>query len=96
MIEWLLKHSLDKTHLLVSTIMDEAYAEPANPGAYSGINRFYDSVKQALPGTSRRSATKFLAGVPAYTLHKQRRYKFKRNKFIIKGIDDLWQGDLAT
>lgn len=72
--------------------MENLYSDSANPGGLSGVERFF---KQSGQKSTRAQVTTHLSGVPAYTLHKPRRYKFPRNKFIIKGIDDLWQGDLA-
>lgn len=72
--------------------MDNLYAQPSNPGALSGVERYF---KQSGQKATRTEVNEYLSGVPAYTLHKPRRYKFQRNKFIIKGIDDLWQADLA-
>ncbi|HSN24021.1 MAG TPA: transposase family protein [Methylomicrobium sp.] len=37
----------------------------------------------------------FLAGQPAYTMHKPIRRKFQRRKTFSKGIGDLYQADLA-
>lgn len=73
--------------------MEQAYSDPTNPGAFSGINRFYESGN--FEGKSRKDVANYLASEPAYSLYKPRRYKFRRNKFIIRGLDDLWQGDLA-
>lgn len=75
--------------------MDKIYSDPRHPGSYASVERLYQASRKQNLGQTRKSVAKFLSGVPAYTLHKQRRYKFKRNKYIIKKIDDLWQADLA-
>ena len=34
-------------------------------------------------------------GQDTYTLHKPARRNFKRNRVIVRGIDEQWQMDLA-
>ena len=37
----------------------------------------------------------FLRGEPTYSLYKPVRRRFRRRRYVVKGIDALWQGDLA-
>jgi hypothetical protein len=72
--------------------MEANYINPKSTASFGGANRLRIATK---PRPSLHQTLKYLEGLPAYTLHKQRRYKFKRNRFIITGIDDTWQADLA-
>ena len=67
------------------------YTNPAHPGAFQSISGFLKNNKNI----KKNEAEKVLSGLDAYTLHKPVRRKFPRNKFIVKGIDDMWQCDLV-
>lgn len=75
--------------------MNTVYFESTNPGSYGGVRKYYDQVKKKSDGFTFKKAQSYLSSHDAYTLHKPRRRRFPRNKFIITGIDDLWQSDLA-
>ena len=70
--------------------MDKTYYDPASPGSYGGIQRLHRSSKQPIS-----KVKDFLQSQRTYQLHKQRRIRFKRRKYIVSEIDDLWQADLA-
>ena len=65
------------------------YINPINPGAFSGVSGFIKNNK-----FKRGLVTKVLQSLPTYTLHKPIKYKFKRSKTVVEGIDDQWQIDL--
>lgn len=70
--------------------MESTYTNPANPGSYGGV-------RALATATSGRyeEAREYLATKDSYTLHRKKIRKFRRNKYILRGIDDLWQSDLA-
>lgn len=70
--------------------MEKAYYTPKNPGSYGGVDRLRRATNR-----SRKDVEQFLAGQKTYQLHKPRRTRFKRRRYIVSGIDDLWQADLA-
>ena len=64
------------------------YYDPSNPGSFGGV--------ASLARQTRSSdAKKWLTSQDAYTLHKPVRRIFPRRKTFAKGIDDLFQADLA-
>jgi hypothetical protein len=68
--------------------MEEIYYDPTNPGSYGGV--------APLARQTRSTKVKpWLATQDAYTLHKPVRRIFPRRKTFAKGIDDLFQADLA-
>jgi hypothetical protein len=70
--------------------MEKIYYDIAQPGSLSGVN--------ALARYSKQNVTKvkqYLASQPAYTMHRPIRRKFVRRKTISKGINDLFQLDIA-
>lgn len=69
----------------------QTYTNPSFPGAFSGLENFYRNLKT--PNISKLSVKQSLP--ETYSLHFPSRKKFKRSKFIVKGIDDTWQADLV-
>jgi len=67
--------------------METVYFDPENPGSFGGVSR----LKKAVGA----DPSKWLLSQNAYTLHKPARRRFRRRKYIVKGIDSLWQADLA-
>lgn len=67
--------------------MDAQYYTANAPSALGGVKRLANAV-----GTDPRN---WLKTQNAYTLHKDIRRKFRRRKYIVSGIDDTWQADLA-
>lgn len=65
---------------MILMMTNNNYYNLDNPTAYGGVKGYSKT---------------WLAEQPTYTLHKPPRYKFKRNKFFSKGINDFWQADLA-
>jgi len=68
--------------------MDKIYYDLLNPGSFGGVAPL---TRQ----TRSNSAKKWLTSQDAYTLHKPVRRNFIRRKTVAKGIDDLFQADLA-
>ena len=70
--------------------LDLVYSDPRAPGSFSGVQNL-----QRYGRRSEREVKNFLRGRDAYTLHKPRRIRFPRRKTYSKGIEDLYQIDLA-
>src|SRR5271154_2963138 len=66
------------------------YFTPSNPGAFGGVDNL-----QRNSGATRKQTLKFLQKHDAYTLHKPRITKFRRNKYFVYGIGDLLEIDLV-
>jgi len=66
----------------------ESYLDPVQPGSFGGVQTL--SQKYGL-----QNAKNWLMKQDAYTLHKPSRIHFKRRQTLSRGIDDLWQADLA-
>ena len=68
--------------------MEVVYYDPSNHGSFGGI--------ASLTRQTRSSEVrKWLSTQDTYTLHKPVRRIFPRRKTFAKGIDDLFQADLA-
>lgn len=78
----------------LSSIFSNAYYNPLSPAAFSSCERLFAHLKKAGVCLSRKEVSKWLRSQPTYTLHKNRRIKFKRSHYNITNIDDLWEMDL--
>ena len=63
------------------------YYNPASVGSFGGV--------ASLKKEAGNDPTKWLSAQNAYTLHKPVRRRYRRRKYIVQGIDSLWQADLA-
>ena len=71
------------------------YYDPSKQGSLSGPDKLHKLVKEL--GERRigiRRIKKGLSEQEDYTTLRQFRRKFKRNRVIVAGIDDLWDADL--
>ena len=76
--------------------LTQLYYNPKRPGSFGGVERLYRDVKkEGKYDISRAQLKKWLMKQDTYTLHKQARRHYKRNRVIVGGIDELWQMDLA-
>jgi hypothetical protein len=75
----------------MQTIFND-YTNPELPGSFSGLSSFKKNNKKY---KNNKLVEKVITSLPAYSLHKSIRYKFKRSKTMVEGIDDQWQVDLA-
>jgi len=65
----------------------DIYYNPTSVGSLGGVNRLKAVVGQ--------DPTKFLQGESTYGLYKPVRRNYRRRRYTVKGIDALWQADLA-
>src|SRR5437867_276041 len=74
-------------------ILNKIYYHPSK-GYCSAQNLYLQAIK-IKPSITFKGVQKWLAGQPTYTLHKTARKKYSRNKYLVSGIDEQWQLDLA-
>jgi transposase InsO family protein len=75
--------------------MEAIYYDPRQPGSYGGAEALYRRAKELDPTTSRKAVANWLSEQETYSLHKPVRRRFVRRKIYSRGIDYLWQADLA-
>ena len=75
--------------------LEKHYFDPEHPGAYAGPYKLHLLLKRQGFPSSYRKVRKWLQKQDAYSLLQPVRYRFKRKTVITKGIDDLWDVDLA-
>lgn len=75
------------------SLAEKAYFDPINPGSYGGVDRLYRQLKSK--GFTRKDVQEYLRGNETYTLHKDRRFHFRRNRVVAFSKDFQWMADLA-
>ena len=73
----------------------DAYYNVDSPACYAGADAVFRECKKRNKRITRKQVDEFLAKQESYTLHRQARRRFKRNKTQTAGIDVDWQADLA-
>ena len=75
--------------------LENNYFTPGVPGALAGPNKFYKTFKQNQQPVTRTKVKQWLQDQDAFSLLQPVKYKFKRQRVITRGIDDMWDVDLA-
>lgn len=70
----------------------QRYYDISDPASFGGVDRLYNAMKRI--GWSKKDVKEFLKDQNTYTLHKERRYSFRRNKIITYHKDFQHQIDL--
>lgn len=78
----------------LNNVLLNAYYDPNSTVAFSSCDRLFNFIKKSGIQVSKAYVTKWMQKQQTYTLHKDRRLKFKRNHYNITNIDDLWEMDL--
>ena len=80
---------------MMKKVLEKHYWDVSQPGSLSGSENFFRALKNKKVKVDKQEVHQWLMGQEAYTLHKQVRRRYKRNRVYARGIDDLWQIDLA-
>jgi hypothetical protein len=80
-------------HLKMANALSKLYYDPSQPSGYSGASRLIADAKK--DGISKSQVEKWLRKQDAYTKHRKIDRRFPRRHYVLLGIDDLWQADLA-
>jgi len=75
-------------------ILFNTYYNPSSTAAFSTCDRLFSHIKKEGVPVKRQEVSNWLKSQPTYTLHRDRRIRFKRNYYNITNIDDLWEMDL--
>jgi len=70
--------------------MEAVYFDPRHPGSFTSVSNL-----GRYSGQDKSSVQSFLSSQDAYTLHRPTRIHFERRRTYSKGINDLFQADLA-
>lgn len=78
-----------------SNILSEIYYDSANQAGFSSKLKLWHEARLINQNISSRDVDDWLRGQLVYTLHRDVRRNFLRNKIIVSEIDELWQADLV-
>ena len=85
---------VDNKSLSHSRILNSIYYDTKQTGSFGGIDRLRRASHPAL-GASVKEVKQWLSEQDTYTLHKPVRYRFRRRRFVVGGINHQWQADLV-
>lgn len=69
--------------------LEQLYYDPSHSAGFSGARNLKEASEY-----KGKAIDEWLQAQDTYTLHKPARKKFQRNKYIVYGINELWQCDL--
>ena len=85
---------VDNKTLSDSRILNSIYYDPKQTGSYGGFDSWRRASHSAL-GASGKEVKRWLSEQDTYTLHKPVRYRFRRRRVVVGGINHQWQADLV-
>ena len=85
---------VDNKTLSDSRILNSIYYDPKQTGSYGGFDSLRRASHSAL-GASGKEVKRWLSEQETYTLHKPVRYRFRRRRVVVGGINHQWQADLV-
>jgi len=74
----------------VTNKLNKIYGDVKNPAAFGGAQKLADA-----SGVSLEQTNNFLRGVDSYTLHKEKRKNFSRNRYVVPRMHHLYEADLC-
>ena len=66
-----------------------SYYDPLTPASFTGLTSFKSTVKHK----EIQKLNNWISAQETYTLHRQIKKKFPREKVLTNGINDLWHAD---
>jgi hypothetical protein len=75
-------------------ILQKIYYNPLHPSSFGSIKKLFESARQRDPNISIDDVKYWLSEQPTYTIHKQRRRHFKRNRVVVENVNEQFQADL--
>ena len=75
--------------------LEDIYFKIDHPGSFSGPNKVQKVLSLNGYTVSLGNIREWLQSKDAYSLFKPTRYRFKRDRVVTCGIDDMWDADLA-
>jgi len=83
---------------MADTYLEKMYFDPKKSGSFTGVDNFYEMIiEDGNPYNLKKSQVKkWLQSRDTYTLQKNVKRKFKRNKVTVYDINTQWDADLAV
>lgn len=84
----------DKIKEMEEELLKEIYFTPEHPASFGSPLKLYKAAKKEYPNINLNQVKDWLSKQPAYTLHRELKLRFKRQKVIVKGPKVQYQADL--
>lgn len=75
-------------------VLKDIYYSPSSAGSFGGVQRLYREASKH-HNVTEEEVRSFLTRQNSFTLHKDRRFRFKRNRIIVFFRDQQWEADLV-
>ena len=75
--------------------LNKIYQNPKDSGSFGGVNRLWRSAKKQIANLNYKDVVEFLRGEDTYTLHRQYRKRYPRNRVLVSRVDQQWEADLV-
>ena len=92
-IECLSSYMMNNT--MVDKLFKSIYYDLKSPLAYTSKQNVFREAKKHFPKINRKYVDMWFENQLAPTLHKPVRYRFKRNRTVVKGVREQFQSDLC-
>lgn len=76
-------------------ILKNIYYNPSNPASFGSVTKLYSAAKLEYPQISISQVKDWLSGENTYTLHRQARRIFSREKILVSYPNEQFQADLV-
>lgn len=73
----------------------DSYFLPNSSSSFTGLSSFSKQIKSEDKTVKPNKLKEWMMEQEPYTLHRPLRKKFRRQKCMVSGIDDIWQADLV-
>ncbi|XP_074596488.1 uncharacterized protein LOC141851639 [Brevipalpus obovatus] len=78
-----------------STILSDIYYDSSSHAGYASREKLWSEARSRDETITQSDVNEWLSGQLVYTLHRDVRRNFLRNRIIVSDIDEQWQADLV-
>lgn len=79
----------------INKLLTKLYYNISEGESLGSAEKLFRNAKKIKPKITRRQVQEWLSTQDVYTLHKPARKRFKRNRVMVGGIDQIWEMDLV-
>jgi hypothetical protein len=79
----------------MENVLSDLYYNLKNPSAFTSASQLYYACKKIIPNITLNDVKRWLSTQLTYTLHRQARKNFQRNKILVTDIGEQYQADLV-
>src|SRR5437868_7692126 len=76
-------------------VLTQIYFDVKNPGSFGGVNKLFVEARKHLPHLTRKDVSNWLRDQLTYSLHRQIRSNFRRNRILVQRKNEQFEADLV-